>query len=110
LRGGRASARGLVLAARRRRCYHAREKEARRVRPVKKRKPVGACTICRAPTDHREMLNQRCRRIVYGRRCAGTFKSDLSTIWDECGSCEGIGKVGTQLCTECGGFGWRLYG
>ncbi|MDA8109373.1 MAG: hypothetical protein M0015_12170 [Betaproteobacteria bacterium] len=55
------------------------------------------------------MLNQRCHGVVYGRRCSGTLKSDLSYIWDECESCEGTGMVGTQACTECGGFGWRLY-
>ena len=79
------------------------------MRPVKKPKPLGACSVCHTPTDHHEALNQRCQRIVYGRRCPGTFKSDLSYVWDECESCKGVGKVGTQVCAECSGFGWRLY-
>lgn len=79
------------------------------MRPAKKPKPLGACTLCHTPTAQREMLNQRCHKVVYGRRCSGIFKSDLSHIWDECDACEGTGMVGTQACTECGGFGWRLY-
>jgi DnaJ-class molecular chaperone len=79
------------------------------MRQVKKPKPAGACTVCRAPTELHESLNNRCRSTLNGRRCYGVYKSDLSYIWDECESCNGSGMVGTQVCTECGGFGWRLF-
>ena len=79
------------------------------MRQVKKPKPAGACSVCRAPTDLREMLNQRCRATLNGRRCYGTYHSDLSLVWDECQSCNGTGKVGTQVCSECAGYGWKLF-
>jgi DnaJ-class molecular chaperone len=46
---------------------------------------------------------------VNGRRCSGTIKSAVNALWDECESCRGTGMAGTQACTECAGFGWRLY-
>jgi len=76
----------------------------------KKPRPVGACSVCRSPTDRHEALNHRCERVVYGRRCAGTYHSDLSDVWDECEACGGTGRVGTQECSACGGFGWHLFG
>jgi len=79
------------------------------MRQVKKPKPAGACSVCRAPTALHETLNHRCDSMVNGRRCYGTYHSDLSLIWDECQSCNGTGTVGTRICTECGGFGWRLF-
>jgi hypothetical protein len=71
--------------------------------------PVAVCSVCHALTNAHENLNHRCHKIVHGRRCYGTFKSGLSYLWDECDSCHASGRVGSQACAECGGFGWRLY-
>jgi DnaJ-class molecular chaperone len=79
------------------------------MRQVKKPKPAGACNVCRAPTELHEALNHRCDAVINGRRCYGTYHSDLSLIWDECQSCNGSGKVGTQRCSACAGFGWTLF-
>ena len=79
------------------------------MRPSKKPKPLGACNVCNALTDQHEQLNHRCDKVVNGRRCYGTYKSAITFLWDECETCEGAGVVGTQKCTACDGFGWRLY-
>ena len=79
-------------------------------RPEKKPKPLAACSVCHALTNVHEELNQRCRAVVSGRRCYGIYKSAITYLWDACGSCESTGKVGTQVCSECAGFGWKLYG
>jgi hypothetical protein len=76
----------------------------------KKPKPAGVCNVCHALTKHHEHLNHRCDHVVNGRRCYGTFKSAMTDLWDECGSCQGVGMVGSEVCSECAGFGWRLYG
>ena len=76
----------------------------------KKHKPAGACNVCHALTDKHELLNSRCMKTVNNRRCSGIYKSGLTDIWDECESCKAAGLVGTQVCIECSGFGWHLYG
>lgn len=76
---------------------------------AKKPKPSGVCDVCSAPANQREALNHRCSRVVNGRRCSGIIKSAVNALWDECASCRATGTVGTQPCTECAGFGWRLY-
>jgi primosomal protein N' len=75
----------------------------------KKAKPSGVCNLCQAPTSRREALNHRCAQVVNGRRCSGTVKSAMNALWLECDSCRAAGTLGTQQCTECAGFGWRLY-
>jgi hypothetical protein len=75
----------------------------------KKAKPAGACNVCHALTAVHEQLNQRCNQVVGGRRCSGNYKSALTDLWDECESCQATGKVGSEACAECAGFGWRLY-
>ncbi len=80
------------------------------MRRIKKRKPLGVCNICGKLTDQIEMINHRCTQTIHGRRCAGLFKSELTHIWVECESCEGVGKVGSVICRECSAFGWRLLG
>jgi hypothetical protein len=57
-----------------------------------------------------ESLNHRCDKVVTGRRCSGNYKSGVSYLWDACTGCEVTGKVGSQICSECGGYGWILYG
>jgi len=74
----------------------------------KKPKPLGVCNVCGAFTDQIEQVNQRCTAVVYGRRCAGQFRSELSHVWAECEVCGATGVVGTQRCDNCAGFGWRL--
>ena len=71
--------------------------------------PLGVCSVCQAFTNELSSLNHRCDQVVHGRRCYGTYKSGVSNLWDPCESCEATGKVGPQVCTACGGFGWRLY-
>ncbi len=72
--------------------------------------PLAVCSVCQALSNVHESLNHRCDRVVTGRRCAGTYKSGMAYLWDPCESCEATGKVGPQTCTECNGYGWRLYG
>ena len=76
----------------------------------KKAKPFAACSVCQALTSQRGDLNHRCGKVVNGRRCWGTYKSAVTFLWDPCESCEATGRVGTQVCGECAGFGWKLYG
>lgn len=80
------------------------------MRHSRKPKPLAVCTICRALIDPKQRVNQRCSHTVHGRRCAGTFRSDLSFVWDPCRGCEATGWVGSQVCSECSGHGWRLFG
>jgi DnaJ-class molecular chaperone len=80
------------------------------VRLSKLHHPLAACNVCHALTNQHEALNHRCDKTVTGRRCYGTYKSGVANLWDQCDSCEATGKVGSQPCSECGGFGWRLYG
>jgi hypothetical protein len=54
-------------------------------------------------------LNHRCGHQFNGRRCYGTYKSAITYLWDQCEGCEATGQVGTQTCSECAGFGWKLY-
>lgn len=79
------------------------------MRRDKKEKPLAVCSVCQALTDRRDNLNHRCSQVVNGRRCSGMFQSALTRLWDECQGCEGTGQIGTQACTECRGFGWKLY-
>lgn len=72
--------------------------------------PLAVCSVCGAMTNEHESLNHRCDRTVTGRRCYGTYKSGVSHLWDQCESCEATGKVGSQVCSACNGFGWNLYG
>jgi DnaJ-class molecular chaperone len=73
-------------------------------------KPLAACNVCHALTNLHEEINHRCSQVVHGRRCYGTFKSAITYLWDACESCDATGKVGTQTCDACAGFGWRMYG
>jgi hypothetical protein len=75
---------------------------------VKKSKPLGVCNVCSALTNEVQFVNQRCNAVVHGRRCAGQYKSELTHVWAECETCHASGKVGTQACDGCAGFGWRL--
>jgi len=76
----------------------------------KRHHPLAACDVCHALTDRHESVNHRCGKVVTGRRCYGTYKSGITNLWDACDSCGATGKVGSQTCGECGGYGWRLYG
>jgi DnaJ-class molecular chaperone len=31
-------------------------------------------------------------------------------VWDECQACFATGKVGSEACVECSGWGWHLIG
>ena len=80
------------------------------MRPEKKEKPLAVCSVCQALSNEHAHLNHRCSQIVNGRRCYGIYKSALTYLWDACEGCECTGRVGTQVCTECKGFGWKIYG
>ena len=80
------------------------------MRPSVKSKPLAACSVCHALSNVHEDLNHRCNESLHGRRCYGTYKSAISYLWDRCESCEGTGVVGSQACSECAGFGWKMYG
>ena len=82
---------------------------AKIMRADKKPKPLAVCSVCQALTDRRENLNHRCDAVVNSRRCSGMYQSALTRLWDACGACDCAGKVGTQICAECRGFGWKLY-
>jgi len=77
---------------------------------VKKQKPLTVCNVCGAFSSEHADVNHRCTKAVYGRRCSGTFKSSLGMTWDECQACSAKGKVGTETCVECSGWGWHLIG
>jgi len=47
---------------------------------------------------------------VNNRRCYGIYKSGLAYLWDACEGCECTGRVGSQECIECKGYGWKMYG
>ena len=72
--------------------------------------PLAACDVCHALTNAHESINHRCGKSVTGRRCWGTYKSGIGYLWDQCDACGATGKVGSRDCTECAGFGWKLYG
>jgi DnaJ-class molecular chaperone len=80
------------------------------LRREKKPKPLGACAVCHALTNERANLNHRCAAIVGNRRCYGIYKSAIAYLWDPCEGCEATGMVGSQVCAECKGFGWTMYG
>jgi len=80
------------------------------LRAEKRPKPLAYCNVCHALTHRHELLNHRCNAIVNNRRCYGTYKSALTVLWDACEACDAAGKIGTQVCAECKGFGWKLYG
>ena len=74
----------------------------------KRPKPLAACSECRALTDLHVLVNHRCDSVVNGRRCPGIYHSDLSFVWDQCQACDATGYVGSKVCVECAGMGWRL--
>jgi hypothetical protein len=76
----------------------------------KQPKPLGVCSVCRALTNEKVYLNHRCSQTLHGRRCSGMFKSALTVLWDQCESCGATGKVGSQSCSGCLAFGWKMYG
>ena len=80
------------------------------MRPEKKQKPLAACEVCHALSNEHHDVNHRCTAVVGGRRCYGIYKSALTFLWDACEGCDAHGIVGTQVCTECKGFGWKMYG
>jgi hypothetical protein len=80
------------------------------LRPERKAKPLAVCNVCHALTNQHELLNHRCNETVNNRRCYGIFKSALAYLWDACEGCECTGRIGSQVCTECKGFGWKMYG
>jgi len=77
---------------------------------VKKPKPLAVCNVCGAFAAELHDVNHRCVKVVYGRRCSGTYKGSLGLVWDECQPCNATGKVGSQTCVECSGWGWHLLG
>ena len=76
----------------------------------KKPKPLAICNVCGVFTGELRDLNHRCFRTFHGRRCSGTFKSNLGLVWEECQGCSAAGEVGSEVCVECSGWGWRLIG
>lgn len=72
--------------------------------------PLAVCAVCHTLTNKYESVNHRCNHVVSGRRCYGTFKSGIGSLWDPCEACGATGKVGSQTCSECAGYGWHLYG
>ena len=71
--------------------------------------PLAVCDVCHAFTNLHEAVNHRCDKAVTGRRCYGHFKSGIGHLWDACDSCNATGKVGSEPCAACGGWGWTLY-
>jgi hypothetical protein len=72
-------------------------------------KPSGVCSVCSALSNERRQLNNRCDGMFAGRRCSGTMKIATSRLWDQCESCGATGKVGSQVCSACLAFGWKMY-
>jgi len=80
------------------------------MRQPKKLKPLAVCNVCGAFSGEHQDINHRCNKALYGRRCSGAFKSSLGLVWDECQACSATGKVGSETCVECAGWGWHLIG
>lgn len=76
----------------------------------KQPKPAEVCSVCEALSNRPTDLNHRCNAASGGRRCSGIYKSGLTKLWDQCESCAATGKVGSQVCANCAGFGWKMYG
>ena len=74
----------------------------------KRPKPLAVCLVCGALTIERRDVNHRCNKRLHGRRCWGAFRSNLGQVWNECLVCYGKGKVGSEACVECAGWGWNL--
>jgi len=72
-------------------------------------KPLGVCAVCSALTSERRFINQRCSGTFGGKRCSGIFKPATSRVWDQCDSCGATGRVGSQACSACLAFGWKMY-
>jgi len=72
-------------------------------------KPCGVCSVCSALSSDRRFLNQRCAGTFNGRRCSGILKIATSRLWDQCEGCGATGKVGSQGCSACLSFGWKMY-
>jgi len=72
-------------------------------------KPSGVCSVCSALSSERRQLNQRCLGMFNGRRCYGQYKIATSRLWDQCESCGATRKVGSQVCSVCLAFGWKMY-
>jgi hypothetical protein len=77
---------------------------------IKKPKPLAVCNVCGAYTGEAAYVNSRCNTVVTGRRCSGVFRAGLGHVWIECQECKGFGQLGTQVCSPCAGFGWKLMG
>ena len=76
----------------------------------KQPKPAEVCSVCQALSNRPIDLNHRCNETLSGRRCSGIYKSALTNLWDQCESCRATGRVGSQVCGNCAGFGWKMYG
>lgn len=79
------------------------------MRIVKKPKPLAECEVCHWPTALKMEINHRCTHTVHGRRCSGVFKAGLGKVWNECQTCHATGELGSQVCSDCSGFGWKLF-
>jgi hypothetical protein len=79
------------------------------MKTFKKPKPLANCDVCHALTNLKMEVNQRCRATVKGRRCSGIFRSGLGQTWSECQTCGATGILGSQVCGDCAGFGWKLF-
>ena len=77
---------------------------------VKKSKTLAVCNVCGAFSNEYQDVNHRCTKALYGRRCSGAFRSSPGLSWDQCIACAATGKVGSETCVECSGWGWHLMG
>ncbi|MCG8016310.1 MAG: hypothetical protein JAY97_08850 [Candidatus Thiodiazotropha sp. 'RUGA'] len=73
----------------------------------KRNMPVGSCTICGETTFNACRINERCSATYNGKRCNGAYGSALKEEdWEECSSCNAVGRISSKRCIQCDGVGW----
>ncbi len=72
-----------------------------------KPKPVAVCTECKLPSTNITGNNERCPRSVEQKGCPGRIHSAAHEgDWKGCPDCFVTGKIKSDKCNTCDGFGW----
>ncbi len=76
---------------------------------AKKKRPVAKCASCNKNSWSAEIVDQKCKDIVNGRKCPGVFqRMSRDSDWIECRDCNATGTRDSDVCIPCGGDGWIL--
>jgi DnaJ-class molecular chaperone len=70
--------------------------------------PPAGCGICGRAALSTQQIGTRCANPLQGGPCEGHYRATLApTDWLLCAGCHGSGAIGSQLCAQCEGSGWR---